>query len=73
MSVCTSAHLRWVQAAGLTALLQCIMGHVYLSVSGVIMDMFQAPTFLEEPFSNTAALHDAERIRAGGKSGPLLV
>lgn len=28
---------------------------------GVIMDMFQAPTFLEEPFSSTSVLHAAEK------------
>ncbi|KAM7368280.1 hypothetical protein PAMP_014515 [Pampus punctatissimus] len=28
---------------------------------GVIMDMFQAPTLLEDPFNNTSVLHTAER------------
>ncbi|XP_008296329.1 mitotic checkpoint serine/threonine-protein kinase BUB1 [Stegastes partitus] len=43
---------------------------------GVIMDMFQAPTFLEEPFSNTSALHAVEKefdagcSRYGGVSAP---
>ncbi len=27
----------------------------------VIMDMFQAPTLLEDPFSNTSVLHTAKR------------
>lgn len=27
----------------------------------VIMDMFQAPTLLEDPFNNTSVLHAAEK------------
>ncbi|XP_023134992.2 mitotic checkpoint serine/threonine-protein kinase BUB1 isoform X1 [Amphiprion ocellaris] len=44
---------------------------------GVIMDMFQAPTFLEEPFKNTSALHAAEKefdagcSRYGSASAPV--
>ncbi|XP_013873395.1 mitotic checkpoint serine/threonine-protein kinase BUB1 [Austrofundulus limnaeus] len=32
-----------------------------LEALGVIMDMFQGPTFLEEPLSNTSVLHAGER------------
>lgn len=34
--------------------------------SGVIMDMFQAPTLLEEPFSSTSVLHAAEKESEAG-------
>ncbi|XP_017295472.1 mitotic checkpoint serine/threonine-protein kinase BUB1 isoform X2 [Kryptolebias marmoratus] len=36
---------------------------------GVIMDMFQAPTFLEDPLSSTSVLRAAERDRQGVAGG----
>ncbi|XP_028296428.1 mitotic checkpoint serine/threonine-protein kinase BUB1 isoform X2 [Gouania willdenowi] len=40
---------------------------------GVIMDMFQAPTFLEEPFSNTTILHEAQRNEFDAGTGKVSV